>query len=115
MPPLAAWFRGQEALSGFLVRGPLSGEWRWRHRAARANGQPAVGSYCWHAGEESYLPFALDVLTLDGTRIKEITSFITRSTGSRDPDYYERWPAQPVDASMVALAFERFGLPARLD
>jgi RNA polymerase sigma-70 factor (ECF subfamily) len=115
MPPLAAWFRGHEALTGFLHMGPLSGDWRWRHRPARANGQAAVGSYCWYAGEDSYLPFALDVLTLDGMRIKEITSFITRSTLGRDPHFYERWPEQSTDLSKVGAAFERFGLPARLD
>jgi RNA polymerase sigma-70 factor (ECF subfamily) len=115
MPPLAAWFSGHEALTGFLNFGPLSGDWRWRHLPARANGQAAVGSYCWHPGEQTYLPFALDVLTLDGTRIKEITSFITRSTLSRDQHFYERWPEQAADLAEVGAAFERFGLPGRLD
>jgi RNA polymerase sigma-70 factor (ECF subfamily) len=114
MPPLAAWFSGHDALRGFLVFGPLSGDWRWRHAPARANGQVAVGSYCWYAEEQSHLPFALDVLTLDGDRIREITSFITRSTLSRDRDFYERWPEQPIDHQALAV-FERFGLPDRLD
>jgi RNA polymerase sigma-70 factor, ECF subfamily len=115
MPPLAAWFHGHEALTGFLIRGPLSGDWRWRHLPARANGQAAVGSYCWHEEEKAYLPFALDVLTLDDPRISEITSFITRSTRGREREFYERWPEQPVDLSEVGIAFERFGLPERLD
>jgi RNA polymerase sigma-70 factor, ECF subfamily len=112
MPPLAAWFRG-DALPDFMRFGPLSGDWRWRHVPAHANGQAAVGSYCWNSDEETYLAFALDVLTLEGDRIKEITSFINRSTSSRDPDYYLRFPEQPVVPSLVA--FERFGLPERLD
>jgi RNA polymerase sigma-70 factor (ECF subfamily) len=115
MPPLAAWFRGHEALDGFLRFGPLSGDWRWRHVPAHANGQAAVGSYCWHAGEGSYLPFALDVLTLEGERIKEITSFINRSTEGGELDFYVRWPEQPVDLSRVSGSFEGFGLPGRLD
>jgi RNA polymerase sigma-70 factor, ECF subfamily len=115
MPPLAAWFRGREELEGFLEFGPLSGDWRWRHKPTQANGQPAVGSYAWHPGEGTYLPFAVDVLTLDGDRIKEITSFITRSTESEDPDYYVRWPEQPVDLDSLEASFGRFGLPGRLD
>ena len=115
MPPLAAWFSGHDALAGFLIRGPLSGDWRWRHLPAQANGQAAVGSYCWHEGEQAYLPFALDVLTLDGAQIKEVTSFITRSTISRDVDFYQRWPEQPADAAEVGAVFEPFGLPGRLD
>ena len=115
MPPLPAWFHGRDALTGFLVRGPLSGDWRWRHLPARANGQAAVASYCWYEEDEVYRPFALDVLTLDGGRIKEITSFITRSTLSRDRHYYERWPEQEFDGSEVSAAFERFGLPDRLE
>jgi RNA polymerase sigma-70 factor (ECF subfamily) len=115
MPPLPAWFMGHDALRGFLVRGPLSGDWRWRHLPARANGQAAVGSYCWYAEDGAYRPFALDVLTLDGGRIKAITSFITRSTASSDRHFYERWPEQPFDDSEVGAAFERFGLPERLE
>jgi len=114
MPPLAAWFTG-DALPAFLRFGPLSGAWRWRHRAGWASGQPAVGAYTWDEREESYLPFALDVLTLEGQKIKEITSFITRSTDGGEPDYYLNWPAQPVDLALVADFFERFGLPGRLD
>jgi RNA polymerase sigma-70 factor (ECF subfamily) len=115
MPPLAAWFSGHEALTGFLLRGPLSGDWRWRHLPARASGQAAVGSYSWHAEEQTYLPFALDVLTLRGERIEQITSFITRSTHSGDRLFYERWPEQPAQTAKIAAFFERFGLPGRLD
>jgi RNA polymerase sigma-70 factor, ECF subfamily len=115
MPPLPAWFSGHPALRGFLEFGPLSGSWRWRHLPARANGQAAVGSYCWHDGEAAYLPFALDVLTLEGSRIKAVTSFITRSTLSDDRHFYERWPEQPVDMPEIAAQFEPFGLPERLE
>jgi RNA polymerase sigma-70 factor, ECF subfamily len=116
MPPLAAWFTGRDELVGFMEHGPLSGDWRWRHVPAHANGQAAVGSYCWHPGEQAYLPFALDVLAVDDDRhIKEITSFICRSTRSEDADYYVRWPEQPVDLDWVESFFGRFGLPARLE
>jgi RNA polymerase sigma-70 factor, ECF subfamily len=115
MPPLPAWFRGRREVTDFLARWPLSGAFRWRQHPARANGQAAVGSYAWDPEDESYLPFSLDVLTLDGAQITEIVSFITRSTLSRDPNFYERWPDQRVDVSEVTAAFERFGLPGRLD
>jgi RNA polymerase sigma-70 factor (ECF subfamily) len=114
-PPLASWYRGHDALAVFLERGPLSGSWRWRHLPARANGQAAVGCYTWHADEESFLPFALDVLTLDGERIKEVTAFITRSAEPRDREVFARWPDEPPDRARVAAIFERFGLPPRLD
>jgi len=114
MPPLAAWFRGHEQIRGFLVHGPLSGEWRWRHLPARVNGQAAVATYSWVEAEGAHLPFSFDTLTLDGERIADITSFITRSTRAGDPDFYARWPAHGADAGTLA-AFERFGLPARLD
>jgi RNA polymerase sigma-70 factor, ECF subfamily len=115
MPPLGTWFRGHDAITAFLRAGPLSGEWRWRHLPARANGQAAIGCYTWNAAEESYRPFALDVLTLQGEQIKEVTAFITRSAQVRDPEVFARWPDEPVDASKVAAIFERCGLPSRLD
>jgi hypothetical protein len=78
------------------------------------NGQAASAAYSWVEAEQAFLPFALDVLTLEGDRIKEITSFISRSTLGRDPEYYERFPEQPRDFESAA-AFERFGLPGRLE
>ncbi|MEX2194378.1 MAG: sigma-70 family RNA polymerase sigma factor [Thermoleophilaceae bacterium] len=116
MPPLPAWFSGRDALIGFMNMGPLSGDWRWHHRPARANGQAAVGSYAWYAEDGCYRPFALDVLTVDaGGRIEAITSFITRDTLSRERHFYERWPEQRFDETAVTAAFARFGLPDRLD
>jgi RNA polymerase sigma-70 factor (ECF subfamily) len=114
MPPLASWFGGIPEVTAFLVRGPLSGEWRWRHLATTASGQAAVGVYSWDEGEDCYLPFAIDVLTLDGDRIRDVTAFITRSADGPDRAYFARWPAQPVDPARLA-DFRRFGLPARLE
>ena len=69
----------------FLQLGPLSGEWRWRHsRPGRTARRPSPAT-AWYEPDQAYLPFALDVLTLEGARIKPITSFITRSTSGRDP------------------------------
>jgi RNA polymerase sigma-70 factor, ECF subfamily len=114
MPPLAVWFAGHDGIREFLVRGPLSGEFRWRHIPTRVNGQAAIGTYSWVEEEGAYLPFCFDVLTLEGDRIKEVTSFITRSTASRDPEFYDHWPNHPIDRAKLS-AFERFGLPGRLD
>src|SRR3954453_14231171 len=114
MPPLPAWFTGHDTLREFMGFGPLSGDWHWRQAPTRANGQAAVGSYAWYEPDQTHRPFALDVLTLEGNKIKAITSFINRSTESRDPEAYVRFPEQPADSSNVLVAFERFGLPDHL-
>ena len=113
MPPLPTWFGGIEEITGFLEFGPLSGTWRWRHMPTRVNGQAAVGAYTWDEAEGAYLPFALDVLTFEGDRIKEVTAFITRTVEGTDQDYYTNWPNQPLDRAR--FVFEQFGLPGRLD
>jgi RNA polymerase sigma-70 factor (ECF subfamily) len=114
MPPATVWYRGHQALTGFLEVGPLSGDWRWRHLPAHANGQAAVGTYHWDPDQECYLPFALDMLTLDGKKITAVTSFIVRTT-ELDAEKSRRWPEHPLDPEMTHLVFERNGLPARLD
>jgi RNA polymerase sigma-70 factor (ECF subfamily) len=113
MPPLPTWFGGRDGITGFLHNGPLSGEWRWRHLPARVNGQAAVAVYQYSEDEQAFLPFAFDVLTFDGDRIKEVTAFITRMADSDDKEFYTRWPDQPLDRAR--FTFERFGLPGRLD
>jgi RNA polymerase sigma-70 factor (ECF subfamily) len=115
MPPALAWFRGREVISEFLALGPLSGNWRWGHVAGHASGQPAVGAYTWSDAEQGYLPFALDVLTLEGSQIKEVTSFIVRTTDLPDEEAFKRWPDYALDPERVEAVFARAGLPARLD
>jgi RNA polymerase sigma-70 factor (ECF subfamily) len=88
MPPLSTWYRGQEAVSGFLRNGPLNV--RWRHLPAHANGQVAVGCYMWDEQAGVYKAYVLDMLTLRGDRIAEVTAFI-------GPD-----------------VLQRFGLPSEL-
>lgn len=74
MPPLPAWFRGHKAIAAFLEHEPL--QFRWRHIATRANGQPAVACYWWVHESGCYAARTLDVLTLRGSRIESITAFI---------------------------------------
>jgi RNA polymerase sigma-70 factor, ECF subfamily len=101
MPPLPTWYRGRDAIAAFLNRFALRD--RWRLLPARANGQLAFGCYAWDAEQGSYTALSLDVLTLDGTRATEVTSFVTPYT--RGPDR-ERFAAE---------VLARFGLPERLD
>ena len=81
----------------------------------QANGQPALGYYCWSEGEGAYLPFALNVLTLRGRQISEVDAFIIRATDADDPEAYKRWPEEPVIHQRFVEVFERFGLPERLN
>jgi RNA polymerase sigma-70 factor (ECF subfamily) len=96
MPPMAAWFRG-DGVRVFLEKWAFSGrlydaEGRRRVRVipTRASGQPAFGTYSWDPEQEVYVPKVIQVITLDGGRIAEITGFV-------DP-----------------AAFAGFGLPDRL-
>ena len=60
-----------------LGGGLLAGATRWRVIPARANGQLAFGLYAWDEEAQAFLPRAVDVLTLHGARIQEITAFLT--------------------------------------
>ena len=86
MPPLTNWYRGHEALRGFLSLGPIPE--RWRHIPTHANGQAAVGCYMWEEDAGAYKYFCVDVLTLRGDKIADVTAFI-------DPQGYERFNLPP--------------------
>jgi RNA polymerase sigma-70 factor (ECF subfamily) len=113
MPPLASWYGGIDEVEVFLRTKPLSGEWHWRHRPTVANGQLAVGTYTWMEQEKTHVPFSLDVLTLAGDRIREVTAFVVRPADTEDG--YSRWPDRAVDPDRVEAVFRRFGLPDRVD
>jgi RNA polymerase sigma-70 factor (ECF subfamily) len=91
MPPIPTWYRGREAVAAFLRGWPLAGEERWRLVPASANGQLAFGHYIWDARKEGFRPHGVNVLTLHGAQIAEITAFL-------DPD-----------------ALGRFGLPEEVE
>src|SRR5436190_2960117 len=115
MPPLRTWFGGRDAIATFLAGWPLSGLWRWRQIQVRANGQVALAFYSWDDEAAGYLPFALNVLTLRGTQVSDVTAFIARATPVPDREVIARMPEQPPDPGRLAAAFENFDLPARLD
>jgi RNA polymerase sigma-70 factor, ECF subfamily len=87
MPPIPTWYRGRDTVADFLRGWPLAGGPRWRLIPVRANGQMAFGHYLWHTDKESFMPHGVNVVTLHGSRIAEITAFLD------------------------AASFERFGLP----
>ncbi len=101
MPPLPTWFRGKTAIAEFLRRYALQD--RWRVIPTRANGQLAFGAYAWAAAAGSYTALAFDVVTVEGTKLTEVTAFVTPYT------------AGPARDRFAADVFGRFGLPERID
>jgi RNA polymerase sigma-70 factor (ECF subfamily) len=91
MPPHPSWYRGRDAIGAFLAARPLAEGQRWRLLPTRANGQLAFGTYAWDADADVFVPHAIDVLTLRGRQIEDITIF-------RTPD-----------------ALARFGLPSKIE
>jgi RNA polymerase sigma-70 factor, ECF subfamily len=76
MPPWASWWRGREPIAGFAkTAAGLCPE--TRSVPTRANGQPAVAAYGLDTETGRYTASAIDVYTLEGSRIREITAFVT--------------------------------------
>ena len=100
MPPLPTWYRGRDAVAGFLTRFALRD--RWRIVPARANGQIAFGAYAWQQETRSYTPLSLDVLTLEGTLATDITSFVAPQTSGPERERF------------ATDVFDRFGLPRQV-
>jgi RNA polymerase sigma-70 factor (ECF subfamily) len=101
MPPLRTWYRGHEAIKVFLTSCALLD--RWRLVPVRANGQLAFANYAWEMEREQYTAKTLDVLTLDGDLVTDVTAFMTLLT---------RGSARQRFATDL---FERFGLPDHID
>jgi RNA polymerase sigma-70 factor, ECF subfamily len=89
MPPWTSWWRGRERVAGF-AKEAVEVCARSHTVHTRANGQPAIAYYQLNAEAGRFDAAALDVLTFEGSQIKEITAFVT-------PEI-----------------FGRFGLPAEL-
>ncbi len=83
MPPVPSWYQGREAIRTilFAVLFPSGVQNRWRLSPTRANGQPAFVVYRADEATRSYRAFAIQVVTLDGSRrdlrqVAEVTAFL---------------------------------------
>jgi RNA polymerase sigma-70 factor, ECF subfamily len=71
MPPYERWWRGREVIAAFAAE-PVH-----RYLPAWANGQLANAAYRWDPQHGGYIAEALEVLTLEGALVKEMTAFMT--------------------------------------
>jgi RNA polymerase sigma-70 factor, ECF subfamily len=85
MPPYATWWRGRDVIAAFAAE-PVH-----RYLTVQANAQPANAAYRWDPEKGRYVAEALEVLTIEGARVKEMIAFMTPQV------------------------FARFGLPDALD
>jgi RNA polymerase sigma-70 factor, ECF subfamily len=76
MPPWASWWRGGETIAGF-AKDAVEICATTKTVPLRANGQSAIAYYSEDKETGRFLASAIDVLTFEGTRIKEITAFVT--------------------------------------
>jgi RNA polymerase sigma-70 factor (ECF subfamily) len=77
MPPRPTWYRGRDAVARFLRTYPLASENRSLLVPAGVNAQLAFGHYFRDAQTGQYVPHGINVLTLRGSRIADITTFLT--------------------------------------
>jgi RNA polymerase sigma-70 factor (ECF subfamily) len=77
MPPLEAWYVGNEAIVAAWVQDGFGTEavGRLQSVPVSANRQPAVAIYRKRPGGTEYRPLALDVLRFDDGRVAEIVVF----------------------------------------
>ena len=115
MPPLATWYTTRDSVVTWARQFSLNGEWQWKTVLVQANAQPALGFYSWDAESTAFLPFALNVLSLRGDLVSDVTAFIVRAIGAPNPDAYIRFPDRPMNTRQLAGTFERFGLPGQLN
>jgi RNA polymerase sigma-70 factor (ECF subfamily) len=76
MPPWALWWQGRETIAAFSKTAQRVCP-ETRMIPTRANGQLAVASYGLDPETGRYAASAIDVYTFEGSRIKEITAFVT--------------------------------------
>ena len=104
MPPRPTWYRGREAVGRFLREFPLAAGQRSRLVPVGVNGHLAFGHYFWDPERELFVGHGVNVLTLGGDRITDITTFLTPETFSRLglPVTFTRRCAAPRSAGRVA-------------
>ncbi|MCI0398915.1 MAG: sigma-70 family RNA polymerase sigma factor [Chloroflexi bacterium] len=85
MPPSPSWYWGREAIHIFLTTTLFiqEGRQRWRLQPSRANAQPAFGLYQYEPGKGLYDASAIQVLTIRGQQIADVTTFVNPALFAR--------------------------------
>jgi RNA polymerase sigma-70 factor (ECF subfamily) len=78
MPPSPSWYRGRDSIGMFMAARPFSGDGRgrWRLEPRHANAQPAFELFLRVPAAERYETVGLQVLTVAGGQIAEISLFL---------------------------------------
>ena len=74
MPPFTSWFKGAANIGWLIGTECPGGAYDMPMIETRANGQPAYGLYM-RTPAGDFVPFQLQVLELDGERVKHVTAF----------------------------------------
>jgi RNA polymerase sigma-70 factor (ECF subfamily) len=79
MPPTPSWYAGRENIGELVRKTIFSGQahGRWRLIPTPANGQPGFGLYRLNEAAGGYDGYGIQVVTLDGEQILDITTFRT--------------------------------------
>jgi RNA polymerase sigma-70 factor (ECF subfamily) len=82
MPPSPSWYQGRSAVRDFITRSILAGDarGRWRLLPTRANASPAFAWYRRADSGDVYHAFAIQVLTIEGELIADVTTFALPSS-----------------------------------
>ena len=80
MPPSPFWYKGSEAVRGYLISHAFVGEarGRWRLLPRRANGQFALATYELDDAGLEYVAHSIQVLTFEDELVSGIISFANR-------------------------------------
>ena len=89
MPPFTGWYSGSATIGELIDTRCPGGEFDMPMLPTTANGQPAFGLYM-RTPEGDFVPFHMQVLELDGDRVKHVSAFFGTDV------------------------FRRFGLPERI-
>ena len=74
MPPEAVYFRGKDDIAAFITHDVAPQ--RWRHIVVTANFQLAIAGYIYDEARGCYLSTVIDVVTLKGGLISDVTGFL---------------------------------------
>ena len=78
MPPFTGWYLGADTIGRLIDTHCPGGSFDMPMLATSANGQPAFGLYM-RTRAGNFVPFQLQVLELDGDRVRHVSAFFDTS------------------------------------